>query len=288
MAVFAIGDVQGCFPALQQLLDQIHFDLSRDRLWFVGDLVNRGPQSAAVLRFVKGLGSAAVTVLGNHDLHLLAVAEGCARPRRQDTLQDILHAPDRDELLDWLRQQRLIYQQSAFVLVHAGLLPQWTVAQAVALGQEVEQVLRGAERQAFLHHLYQQTASRWSDGLTGMARLATTARVLTHLRVCSADGAMDFSYKGPPGQAPQGLIPWFQIPDRRHAEATIVCGHWAAMGLQVLPNLLALDGGCVWGRKLVAIRLEDRQISLVSCAQTSSTRSTATGPGHQLRSGSDT
>lgn len=263
---YAIGDIQGCFSALELLLEQIRFDPARDRLWFVGDLVNRGPESARVLRFVKGLGPTAVTVLGNHDLHLLAVAEGCTRPRRDDTFQEILAAPDREELLVWLRHQRLIYRRNGFVLVHAGLLPQWTVSCAEGLAQEVEAALRSAEHRAFLSFLYQKRRPRkWSDDLAGMERLVTIATTLTRLRICSASGQLDFSFTGPPGQAPKGFLPWFEIPGRASAEATIICGHWAALGLVVRHNLVALDGGCVWGRRLVAVRLEDRHVFQVAC-----------------------
>jgi bis(5'-nucleosyl)-tetraphosphatase (symmetrical) len=266
MATYAIGDVQGCFPALQKLTEQTRFNPAQDRLWFVGDLVNRGPESLAVLRFVKSLGLSAITVLGNHDLHLLAVAAGCVPSRANDTFQSILAAPDREELLWWLRHRPLVYREREYVLVHAGFLPQWTVDTAEELAREVEQALRSEECRTFLRDLYESDARRWSDDLTGTERLAVITRALTGLRLCTTGGAMEFSFTGPPDQAPKGFFPWFQISNRKSRDATIVCGHWAAMGVRIDPNLLALDGGCVWGRQLVAIRLEDRQVFRVSCA----------------------
>ncbi len=266
MATYAIGDIQGCFQALQKLLDQTTFDPAQDRLWFVGDLVNRGPDSLSVLRYVKGLGPSAVVVLGNHDLHLLAVAGGCASPRRTDTFQDVLSAPDREELLFWLRHQRLLHREDRFVLVHAGLLPQWTAEQAVDLAQQVERVLRADDYRIFLRVLFGSPRAQWSDDLTGLARLAAITHAMTRLRVCSAEGTIDFSYKGSPETAPGGFLPWFEIPTRKSADATIICGHWAAMGLRIQDNLLALDGGCVGGRELVAVRLEDRRLYRVACA----------------------
>lgn len=269
MATYAIGDVQGCFKALQKLLDQIRFDPTKDRLWFVGDLVNRGPDSLKVLRFIKDLGPPAVTVLGNHDLHLLAVAAGCAPGRTKDTFQDVLTASDQDDLLWWLRHQRLAYHKNGFLLVHAGLLPQWPVQQAVELAGEVEQVLSSDEYQEFLRAHYKNDYSEWSDNLTGMTRLSVITNALTRLRVCSAHGEIALSYTGPLEAVPNGLFPWFLVPKRKSSGATIICGHWAALGLHMEENVIALDGGCVWGRQLVAVRLEDRQIFRVSCGDRS-------------------
>ena len=265
MAIYAIGDIQGCFNALRKLLDQIRFDPAQDLLWLVGDLVNRGPDSLAVLRYVKALGPAAVTVLGNHDLHLLAVASGCAPGRTKDTFQDALAAPDRDELLDWLRHQRLFYQEKEIALVHAGLLPQWTVSQAVELAGEVEVVLRSDVYQDFLCAHYKSEYFQWSDDLTGMTRLSTITNVLTKLRVCSAKGEMALSFTGPLEAVPNGLFPWFQVPKRKSSGVMIICGHWAALGLHMEDNVIALDDGCVWGRQLAAVRLDDRQVFQVSC-----------------------
>lgn len=266
MAIYAIGDVQGCFAALQRLIEKIRFDPARDRLWFVGDLVNRGPESLAVLRYVKGLGQAAVTVLGNHDLHLLAVAEGIINQRPKDTLQAILAAPDREDLLDWLRRQPLLHRDNGFVLLHAGLLPQWTVGTAEALAREVEETLRSQDHRPFLRTLYgDRLPSRWSDNLTGTARLGVITTVLTRLRICTEEGVIDCSFTGPPEQAPASFLPWFQVASRKSAEATIICGHWAALGLQIQDNVLALDSGCVYGRQLTAIKLENLQVFQVSC-----------------------
>ncbi|HEY3198742.1 MAG TPA: symmetrical bis(5'-nucleosyl)-tetraphosphatase [Nitrospirales bacterium] len=265
MAVYAVGDIQGCFSALQRLIDKFGFNPLQDTLWFVGDLVNRGPESLAVLRWVKALGPAAVVVLGNHDLHLLAAAEGVRPVRKEDTFQDVLKAPDREALLDWLRQQRLLYREKDFVLVHAGLLPQWTTAEAEALATEVEQVLRGAEYKTLLREMYGSSPARWSPELTGMARYRVIINALTRLRFCTLDGEMDFEENGPPETAPQGFSPWFAVPNRRSRDAVVISGHWAALGLRMEENLLALDSGCVWGQRLSAVRLEDRKLYQVSC-----------------------
>jgi bis(5'-nucleosyl)-tetraphosphatase (symmetrical) len=266
MAIYAIGDIQGCFSALKRLVEHIRFDPARDRLWFVGDLVNRGPDSLSVLRYIKGLGPTAVTVLGNHDLHLLAIAAGVTKLGRKDTVQDVLQAPDRDELIAWLRHRPLVHIAGDHILLHAGLLPQWTVAQTQQLAQEVEAVLRSPRYPELLRDLYEvgyrenSGPRRWTDGLAGRERLAVIANALTKLRVCSAEGEMGLSYKGAPHTTPPGLIPWFRVPDRKSAEATVVCGHWAALGLHIQENVLVLDSGYVWGQQLTAVRLEDRQI----------------------------
>ncbi|TAJ24020.1 MAG: symmetrical bis(5'-nucleosyl)-tetraphosphatase [Nitrospirae bacterium] len=274
MATYAIGDIQGCFSALQRLIEQFPFDPSRDRLWFVGDLVNRGPDSLSVLRYVKGLGEAAVTVLGNHDLHLLAVAAGVTQLGRKDTLYDVLEAPDRDALLLWLRRQPLLHAADGFVLVHAGLVPQWTAIQARQLAQEVETTLRSPHYREFLTYLYEvgykenSGPRRWTESLTGHERLGVIANALTKLRVCSPEGDMGLSYKGSPQAAPQGFMPWFHVPNRQSAETTVVCGHWAALGLHIQDNLLLLDSGYVWGQQLTAVRLEDRQVFQISASET--------------------
>ncbi len=266
MSTYAIGDVQGCFAALTNLLDRIAFDPAKDRLWFVGDLVNRGPESAAVLRFVKGLGPVAVTVLGNHDVHLVAVAEGLTQLRREDTLQDVLQAPDRADLLDWLRRRSLAHFENGFLLVHGGLFPDWTSLEAVALAREVAARLRSDEYRDFLRLYYSsQLPLRWSEDLRGLTRLGVILSTLVRMRVCTPTGEMNPTYKGPPNEAPPGYLPWFEVPGRQSADTIVVCGHWAALGLQIRPNLFALDSGCVWGRKLVAIRLEDRQVFQVPC-----------------------
>ena len=265
MAIYAIGDIQGCFSALQRVTDKFGFNPPQDSLWFVGDLVNRGPESLAVLRWVKALGPSAVVVLGNHDLHLLAAAEGVRAVRREDTFQDVLEAPDREALLDWLKQQRLLYREKDFVLVHAGLLPQWTTADAEGLATEVEQVLRGAQYKTLLREMYGSSPAQWSPDLTGMARYRVIINALTRLRFCTPEGEIDLMQKGPPETAPQGFSPWFALANRRSRDAVIVSGHWAALGLRMADNFLALDSGCVWGHQLSAVRLEDRKLYQVSC-----------------------
>jgi bis(5'-nucleosyl)-tetraphosphatase (symmetrical) len=267
MPTYAIGDIQGCFVSLKALLDRIQFDPGRDRLWLVGDLVNRGPESLQVLRYVKQLGSAAVTVLGNHDLFLLAAGAGVVTLRSKDTIQDVLNAPDRDELLDWLSCRPFLFREGPLVLVHAGLLPQWTVAEAQALARQAEQYLQGPDRETFLRLVFETRGIQWSERLTGVTRSVAAIKVLTRLRVCTEDGTMDTTFTGPPELVPPGYHPWFHLSNRRHADATIVCGHWAALGLQIEPNLLAIDSGCVWGRTLTAVRLEDRQIFQVACKE---------------------
>lgn len=267
MATYAIGDVQGCYEALQRLIQYIRFDPRVDRLWFVGDLVNRGPDSLSVLRDIKQLGNRAVVVLGNHDLFLLSVAEHIVTLRPEDTLQPILTAPDRDELLTWLRHQPLLYREGSFAMVHAGLLPQWPIDEAEELAREVEMNLQGPSYRDTLRALYPSKHLQWSSDLTGPTRLATIIKVLTRLRACSPDSRMESSYNGHPDRIPVGYFPWFKIPGRRHRDTTIVCGHWAALGLHCEDHLLSIDSGCVWGRQLTAVRLEDRKIFQVDCAE---------------------
>ncbi|MBT9611673.1 MAG: symmetrical bis(5'-nucleosyl)-tetraphosphatase [Burkholderiales bacterium] len=272
MSTYAIGDIQGCFEALNLLLEKIQFDPAQDRLWLVGDLINRGPDSVEVLRWAMSLGGRAVTVLGNHDLHFLAVAEGHVPPHRNDTLDELLAAPDRDELIDWLRCQRMIYAEGDWVLVHAGLLPQWTVEQAVQLGAEVETALSGANYRDFLKHMYGNQPDRWDDSLTGIDRLRVITNAMTRLRVCSPAGVMDFNHKGSPETRPKGTLPWYEVSGRKSANANIVCGHWSALGLNVGSRHVALDTGCLWGGQLSALRLEDRQVFQTSCAGLASSR----------------
>ena len=267
MATYAIGDVQGCFDELTALLESIGFDRDKDRLWFVGDLVNRGPASLATLRFVRDLGERALTLLGNHDLHLLAVAHGFARMRADDTLAEVIAAPDRDSLLEWLRCRSMLHVDANHVLVHAGLLPQWDIAKAKALAEEVETELRGPRYLEFLSQLYGSRPDRWSEGLRGIDRLRVIVNAMTRLRFCTAEGVMEFNTKGETDAAPPGYFPWFEIPGRKSADRTVVCGHWSALGLRIAPNLIALDSGCVWGGALSAIRLEDRRLYQVPCAQ---------------------
>lgn len=267
MATYAIGDIQGCFQALTQLLEKIKFKPSQDRLWLVGDLVNRGPDSLQVLQWAMGLGDRVVTVLGNHDLHLLAVAAGFVSLRRGDTLDEILAVPERQDLLDWLRQQRMIYAEGEWVLVHAGLLPQWSVQQALRLGHEVECALRADDYQDFLKQMYGNQPDHWDDTLSGMDRLRVITNAMTRLRVCSASGVMDYKYKGPVQDRPKNTLPWYEVPGRKSANAHIIFGHWSALGLRVGSQHVALDTGCLWGGQLTALRLEDRQVFQVSCAE---------------------
>jgi bis(5'-nucleosyl)-tetraphosphatase (symmetrical) len=265
MSTYAIGDIQGCYNELRQLLEEIRFDSAQDRLWFVGDLVNRGPGSLQVLRFVKGLGDSAITVLGNHDLHLLAVAEGAAGLHHSDTLDEVLKAPDRDGLLYWLRQQRLLHAEGNYVLVHAGLLPQWSVETAEGLAREVENVLRGNDYAEFFARMYGNNPHGWSDDLDGIKRLRVITNAFTRLRICDAQGEMEFKFKGEVEKIPAGYMPWFEVPGRMSQEATVIFGHWSALGLKVTPNAIALDTGCLWGGPMTAFRLEDRQLFQVNC-----------------------
>lgn len=257
MAIYAVGDVQGCYGALQRLLERVEFDPAADRLWIVGDLVNRGPESVQVLRFVRGLGDAATVVLGNHDLYLLMLAAGYKRREQGDTLFQVLEAPDRDELLGWLRAQPLIHVEGDYAMLHAGLLPSWTVGKAQALAAEVSSALTGPDATKFLLHLPGNRPERWSEDLQGWDRLRVIVNALTRMRFCTADGRMALAAKGAPDQAPRGTLPWFRVPERFHRTHTVVCGHWSALGFYREPGLIALDSGCVWGGKLTAVRLED-------------------------------
>ena len=261
MATYAVGDVQGCFDELRELLARTGFDGARDRLWFVGDLVNRGPASLEVLRFVRGLGERALVVLGNHDLHLLCVASGNARKRKDDTLDDLLAAPDAPELLDWLRARPMMHAEGAHALVHAGLLPQWTVAKALALAREVEHALRAPRYREFLAHLYGGTPNAWADDLSGWDRLRVIVNAMTRLRYCSEAGVMELRAKG--AEAPPGTRPWFEL--RAPDEGFLVFGHWSALGLKVTPRLAGLDSGCVYGGALTAwCQDEDRVVEIRS------------------------
>ena len=265
MATYAIGDLQGCFDSLQELLGEIGFRETDDRLWFVGDLVNRGPQSLEILRFVKSLGDRAISVLGNHDLHLLMIADGRIKAHRKDTLGAILDAPDREELLTWLRELPLMHADGEYAMVHAGLLPSWNVAKALDLARETETILRGSDWRGLMAQMYGNQPDRWDDTLSGYERARVIINAMTRLRVCTADGRMEFSHKGRIEDIPPGYMPWFTVPGRNSANTTIICGHWSAIGLLIEKNLMALDSGCLWGRRLSAVRLEDRRIFQVSC-----------------------
>lgn len=267
MSTYAIGDIQGCYDSLHRLLDLCTFDPVNDRLWLVGDLVNRGPKSLETLRLVKSLGASALTVLGNHDLYLMMLAEGGAKFRgKDDTLQAIFEAPDCDELINWLRQQPLCHTEDDYCLVHAGLLPQWTAARARELSAEVENILQGPDFHEFILNLWGSEPAAWSDELTGWPRLRVIVNAMTRMRFITPDGVMEFKSKGRLSNAPAGHLPWFDAPGRRSANTVLVTGHWSALGLKITPNLLALDSGCLWGGHLTAVRLEDRRLFQVNCS----------------------
>lgn len=260
MSTYAIGDLQGCFLTLQALLAKIKFDANADRLWFVGDLVNRGAGSLECLRFVKALGDRAVAVLGNHDLHLLAIAEGVAKTKALDTLDEILAAADRDALLDWLRRQKLLHVEGKFAMVHAGLLPQWNWSQSLEMANEAETMLHGKHYRHFLENMYGNNPDKWHDNLDGDERLRVILNTMTRMRAITADGRMDLKFKGGLADMPKALHPWFTLPHARGDDITVLAGHWSALGLHVTPTFVGLDSGCVWGRELTAMRLEDRAI----------------------------
>ena len=264
-----IGDLQGCHASLQALLVKIDFDRTRDRLWLVGDLVNRGPGSLECLRFISGLGKGAAVVLGNHDLHLLAVAEGLSKIGKRDTIQQILDAPDRDDLLDWLRYQKLVHVDGGYLMVHAGLLPQWSLTQAMALAAEIESSIRGPGRRAFLKNMYGNEPGRWDDTLTGNARHRIITNAMTRMRILGENDELNLEFKGGLAAIPTGQIAWFMKRHASLADTAILAGHWSALGLHVTQNFIGLDSGCVWGGQLTALRLEDRAIFQVECAETS-------------------
>ena len=266
MTTYAIGDVQGCHSALTRLLDRLAFDPARDRLIFVGDLVNRGLGSLATLRQIRALGDRAATVLGNHDLFLLAAAIGAVKIGKDDTIHDILAAPDRDELLDWLRHQPLARREDGCLVVHAGLLPEWDAATALALSGEVEAALTGPDWRDFLHELWGNKPDRWSDELQGIDRLRVIVNAMTRMRFVTRDGALDLRYKGELDGAPDHLLPWFDAPGRRSAGTPVVCGHWSALGLMLRRDVFAIDTGCVWGGQLTALDLATREVISVECA----------------------
>jgi bis(5'-nucleosyl)-tetraphosphatase (symmetrical) len=258
MAIYAVGDVQGCCDELKSLIDALRIDPRRDELLFVGDLVNRGPKSLETLRLVRGLGSQATVVLGNHDLHLIALAFGNRARARHQELVEVLEAPDGEELVHWLRQQPLAVYRPELntLLVHAGVPPQWDPLLVIKLAREVEQVLRGPHCANYIRGLYGDEPARWSPALSGQDRLRFITNCLTRIRYCRADGSLDLVENGAPGTQATGLIPWFDLPDRQTAAVRIVFGHWAALGLLQRDRLLGIDTGCVWGRRLTAVRLD--------------------------------
>lgn len=265
MTAYAIGDVQGCYEELRLLLDRIAFDPVRDRLYFVGDLVNRGPSSLQTLRFIKSLGEAAETVLGNHDLHLLAVACGVSKPKHRDTFGDVLGAPDREELLHWLRTRPLLLSMGGFYLIHAGLPPQWDMQAAAHCARQVEAVLGGEGFGEFFAQMYGDLPKRWSDDLQGFGRLRFITNCLTRLRYCDADGVLDLKEKRGLGSQAAHLLPWFRVPGRRSAGEKVIFGHWSTLGLHRENDCVCLDTGCLWGGELTALRLEDGAGFSVGC-----------------------
>lgn len=266
MATWAIGDIQGCFDEFQALLAAIGYRPDGDVLWLVGDLVNRGPKSLETLRFVRALGDRAVTVLGNHDLHLLAIAAGHGRQKRGDTLDAVLGAPDRDALLDWLRRRPLFHHDPALgvAMVHAALAPQWDLAAAAARAAEVQAAL-ASDADGFFSHMYGDTPHRWDDALHGWRRLRVITDYLARVRFCRPDGTYEMRSKGPPGTQPDGYLPWYVLPGRASADTPIVFGHWSSLGMIDSHNVYALDTGCVWGRALSALCLEERRWVSVDC-----------------------
>ena len=268
MATYVIGDIQGCFAELQKLLIEIQFDAKKDSLWFTGDLVNRGPHSLEVLRFIKALDDCQQTVLGNHDLHLLALAYGVSKQRASDTLTDILSAKDKIELIEWLRHRPLLHADhtNTYVMTHAGLAPFWTLSQAKSLAHEVETILQSDSPDFFLAHMYGNQPDHWQENLAGIERWRCITNYFTRMRLCYADGRLDLAYKGDLNRKPKDLIPWFDVSHRVNKEIKIIFGHWAALqGKADMPNVYPLDTGCVWGNCLTAMRLEDQQKFSVKC-----------------------
>jgi bis(5'-nucleosyl)-tetraphosphatase (symmetrical) len=262
MATYAIGDVQGCYDELRKLLGEAGFRRGRDKLWFVGDLVNRGPKSLEVLRFVASLGEAAVSVLGNHDLHLVAQFEGVEKLKEKDTFQDVLDAPDASELVAWLRRRPMMHAAGDYAMVHAGILPGWTVERALELGAEVEAALAARNYRDFLQRMYGNGPPAWRDDLKGWDRLRVIVNAMTRMRFCNREGRMELEAKG--AKPPRGFQSWFETRPANE-RATIVFGHWSQLGLKLRKKQLGLDSGCVWGGALSALRLEDRRLWQVPC-----------------------
>jgi len=259
LATWAIGDLQGCYDPFRRLLDKLEFDPAVDRLWLTGDLVNRGPHSLKTLRYVRELGDAVITVLGNHDLHLLALGHGVRYSSAHfDSLWKVLSAPDCDELLDWLRHRPMAHydESTNTLMVHAGLPPQWSVPKALKRAAEVEKALRGRKHEKLLDKMYGNRPDLWSSELEGRPRLRFIINALTRTRMIDADGRLDFTHSGPPESARKGLVPWFEAAEPKWAGTRIVFGHWSALGLIVRPDLICVDTGCVWGRDMTAVRLD--------------------------------
>lgn len=255
MSTYAIGDIQGCFDDLLRLLDAIQFDEQSDQLWFVGDLVNRGPKSLETLRFIKSLDNAAVTVLGNHDLHLIATAYKQRKPRKKDSLDLILQATDRDELLHWLRHQALFHYNPDFCLLHAGLPPQWNFSRTKKMARKAEKMLQGNEHADFFKAMYGDKPDIWSTELKGFEKIRFILNCFTRIRFCQSDGRLDFKHNGAIGTQPEHLMPWFSVPERQSANMRIIFGHWSTLGYYQGHNCYGIDTGCLWGGQLTAIKL---------------------------------
>jgi len=258
MSIYAIGDIQGCFDDLLRLLEAIAFDEKTDQLWFAGDLVNRGPKSLETLRFVKSLGDAAVTVLGNHDMHLLAASCASKISNKKDALLPVLEAPDRDELIDWLRRRPLFHYNDQFCLLHAGLPPQWDFKKTQKMAVLAEQALQGPDYQNFLQQMYGNKPNQWSSSLKGIGRLRFIINCFTRMRFCDAEGRLDYVNSGPLGSQPKKLLPWFEVPGRKSVDMRIVFGHWSALGYYEGPNCYGIDTGCLWGGQLTALKLGEQ------------------------------
>jgi len=269
MATYAIGDIQGCFDQFRCLLKEISFDAKKDALWLAGDLVNRGPASLETLRYLSSSKAIIRTVLGNHDLHLLAIAAGVRKPGKHDTFDEILNAPDRDQLLKWLRNRPLFHydKKNDIAMVHAGIPPKWSVTQAANYAQEVESILRGPRADDFFKHMYGNEPSQWKKSLTGFDRLRTITNYLTRMRICDKKGRLDLSFDTVPSKIPSGFMPWYAHSNRESRSSTILFGHWAALeGKTGQKGVYALDTGCVWGRSLTALRLEDKKLFSCDCS----------------------
>ena len=264
MATFVIGDIQGCFDELQELVDYISYDPKKDQLWFVGDLVNRGPKSLETLRWVMSLGNSAVTVLGNHDLHLLALHAGVKEVKTTSSLYSTLHANDIDELVEWLRSQPLMLynKQLEFALVHAGLAPQWTVKNAMRYSEEVESALQSKNYKDFLFNMYGDQPNQWDASLKDWDRLRAITNFMTRVRYCDDQGVISFSDKGPPGTQSTGMKPWYEIATRKSQDTSVVFGHWSTLGYVNDYNVISTDTGCLWGGKLTAIKIEPKNLTI--------------------------
>ncbi len=267
MSIYAIGDIQGCYDDLQRLLERIDFDARKDQLWFVGDLVNRGPKSLETLRFIKSLGNAAISVLGNHDLHLIAYALKLRKAHRKDTLQSVIKAHDGEELIDWLRHRPLLHHNDQYCLIHAGLPPQWNVKKSIHMAKEAEEMIHGVNYKEFFKTMYGDEPTQWHDDLTGVERIRFIVNCFTRLRYCTEEGVLDFKHKQAPGKQPEHLMPWFKVPERKTKDIKIIFGHWSTLGYYAADNCYAIDTGCLWGGELTAIKLgESVKRTSLSCA----------------------